>query len=81
MKTPRRKVSVVRINEEIPNCFHSKLPISSAKKKDLVDLCKNGTIPEEYFHYYNNLLCDSTLMDALPEPDFLDEFSEDTDND
>ena len=43
----------------LPNkCYERKLPISSAKFKDLSDLCNNGIIPEK-FHttYVHCMLC------------------------
>lgn len=43
----------------IPKCYGSRLPISSAKKKDLLDLCKDS-IPEYHHRYYSNLSCTET---------------------
>ncbi|XP_053394182.1 uncharacterized protein LOC123551820 isoform X2 [Mercenaria mercenaria] len=38
----------VKLNEVVPNKYRQKLPVSAAKKKDLMTLCKNGAIPKDY---------------------------------
>ncbi|XP_053372702.1 uncharacterized protein LOC128546312 [Mercenaria mercenaria] len=38
----------VKLNEVVPNKYRQKLPVSAAKKKDLITLCKNGAIPKDY---------------------------------
>ena len=35
--------------------YKAKIPISAAKKKDLIQLCDKGIIPEEFHAYYNSL--------------------------
>ena len=42
---------------------------------------KDGTIPDEYFHYYNNLPSSTSIKDTLPEPDFLDDDNEEETDD
>ncbi|XP_045161170.2 uncharacterized protein LOC123526189 [Mercenaria mercenaria] len=37
----------VKLNEVVPNKYRQKLPVSAAKKKDLMTLCKNGAIPKD----------------------------------
>ena len=56
----------------LQRCYKEMLPISEAKKKDLVDLCKSGIIPIEYHPFYDNLKDSSTQQDRLPEPDVED---------
>jgi len=54
---------------EIPKRYKSKQSISSAKKKDLLNLCKNGVIPHEYHEFYKGLPADKKVPDTLPDPD------------
>ena len=61
---------------DLKYCYDNKIPISDAKKKDLLALCKDGTIPEEYQSYYNNIPSDSTVKDMVPEPDLYDEMDD-----
>lgn len=42
------------------------LPISAAKKKDLLKLCTTGVIPEEYHGWYQSLTCEE-FIDRLPD--------------
>jgi hypothetical protein len=58
--------------DELPPRYSSKLASSSAKKKDLLSLCKRGVIPELYHHYYNSLRTDCEVKDWLPMPDILE---------
>ena len=39
------------------------------KKKDLVNLCKNCTIPREFHEYYKTLPSSQSTKDILMEPD------------
>ncbi|KAJ8319696.1 hypothetical protein KUTeg_002739 [Tegillarca granosa] len=47
--------------------------------KDLLSLCADGTVPEEYHPYYSNLKSSDSVKDTIPEPDFYDDI-EDTDD-
>ena len=58
--------------------YEGRLPISSAKKGDLLKLCKENTIPSVYHNFYKELPCSTRVGDRLPEPDVL-ESSEDSD--
>ncbi|CAC5359200.1 unnamed protein product [Mytilus coruscus] len=49
----------------------SKLQISTAKKADLLSLCKSGVIPTTY--HYESLPVGKLVKDTLPEPDITDE--------
>ena len=58
--------------------YNKPLPINE-KKKDLVQLCKDGVIPRHYYQLYTSLQSANTA-DRLPEPDFEeDESSSDSD--
>ncbi|KAH3725266.1 hypothetical protein DPMN_051100, partial [Dreissena polymorpha] len=45
---------------------------ATAKKKDLISLCRNGTIPSEYHKYYEDIPDDKNVRDCLPDPDALE---------
>ncbi|KAK7089570.1 hypothetical protein V1264_024516 [Littorina saxatilis] len=53
--------------------YSSKLPISEAKKRDLLSLCKSAIIPEQHHDYYKALPSSTSAADKLPEPDFEEE--------
>ncbi len=55
-----------------PRKYGSKLPISAAKKKDLIQICKSGIIPSEYLEYYRSLPAHQSVTDRLPEPDAME---------
>lgn len=59
--------------------YRQPLPISHAKKRDLLKLCSDLVIPSCYHGYYNSLPS-GNLLDRLPEPDII-ESSDDTDCD
>ena len=52
--------------------YTHKLPISEAKKKDLVSLCQSGIIPEDCQGYYYSLPTKKGMKDRIPVPDPLD---------
>ena len=51
--------------------YSEKLPISVEKKKNLLQLCSDGTVPEDFHEFYRNLptKTSSKCDDMLPEPD------------
>ena len=55
--------------------YHAKLPVSEEKKKDLLQLCADGTTPVEYHDYYKCLPTSWIEKEKLPEPD-IEEDSE-----
>ena len=57
--------------------YNKKIPISSAKKKDLIDLCKSGVIPEEFWPFYERLETDQNITDRLQEADVVEESDDD----
>ena len=52
--------------------YSDQLPISSAKKADLMQLCKNGTIPTCYHEFYSHLPSSHGRENRLPVPDELE---------
>jgi hypothetical protein len=52
--------------DTIPPCYNAKLPITQAKKNDLLGLCKKGIIPEEYHPYYHSLPTATSARDLIP---------------
>lgn len=76
-------VKIVRdgkLREAVPNKYRQKIPISAAKKRDLMTLCKNGTIPKDHHDYYKNLPSSSTVKDKLPESDIEESDRDESDN-
>ena len=65
----------------IPRKYDSKLPISAAKKKDLMQMCRKGVIPTEFHDFYESLPSNSSAPDKLGEPDTIeDESGNDTED-
>ena len=62
----------------LPLCYKDKLPISEAKKRDLLSLCTSGVIPEEHQDFFRKLSSSSSVGDKLPQPDINDSASTDT---
>ncbi|XP_062577208.1 uncharacterized protein LOC134239069 [Saccostrea cucullata] len=56
-------------SKNLPRKYNGKQPVSQAKKKDLLNLCKSKVISPEYHDYYKNLPCSNNVVDRLPEPD------------
>ena len=61
--TKRGRASDVTISDELPQRYNSKLPISAAKKKDLLAICKSGIVPLEYQEYCKSLRCQQMVTD------------------
>lgn len=57
----------------IRNKFNAQLPISSAKYKDLINLCNSGVIPNRAHYFYKGLTSSDTRRNCLPEPDYTEE--------
>lgn len=53
--------------------YTERIPISQAKKRDLLKLCRDNQIPKYYHSFYENLPDSETVRDRLPEPDAEDE--------
>jgi hypothetical protein len=52
----------------VQQAYRSRLPISAAKKKDLMKLLTDRIIPPEYEEWYRSLPVSDTSRDSLPEP-------------
>lgn len=65
--------------EQMPRRYTQKLPISKAKKKDLVSLCQSGAIPNEYHEFYKTLPSSKDTRDRLPQPDATESGDSDLD--
>lgn len=57
----------------IHHLYQEHLKISEAKKKDLVNLCTKGIIPEELHGWFRNLKARVEVKDGLPEPAINDD--------
>ncbi|KAI5646050.1 hypothetical protein NE865_01943 [Phthorimaea operculella] len=53
--------------------YEDRLPISEAKKKDLVKLCTTKVIPEELHGWYRSLASTADTDERIPEPDVNEE--------
>src|SRR6218665_1439306 len=59
--------------DTLPNLYSGPVQISSAKYKDLIDLCEAKIIHKDYHPFYLSLRPDNTVQDCLPETDIEDE--------
>jgi len=62
----------------IPKKYNEQLPVSLAKKRDLMNLTKKGVIPQDYFSFFDNLpsangIRDQALWNLDDEQETLDE--------
>jgi len=62
----------------IPKKYNEQLPVSLAKKRDLMNLIKKGVIPQDYFSFFDNLpsangIRDQALWNLDDEQETLDE--------
>lgn len=64
----RRRTQTVELNPAYKNL----LPLSAAKKGDILKLCNSGLIPEELIPWYKSLPSSSGASDSVPEPSFDD---------
>ena len=77
-KKNRNKAMVKEV--EVKQKYSCLRSISTAKKQDLVRLCRTGAIPAIYLPFYEALPSDLGINDRLPEPDVYQE-DEDSDPD
>lgn len=73
-KSTRRKGWIVQLE----TWYNQKIPISTQKKTDLIQLCNKEIIPEEFHQYFEVLPVNKKLKDKIPVPSH-DEESEETD--
>ena len=69
MRRKREKIPRVWSEQNLQPLFTEGRPISVLKYNDLVYMCTSLAIPKDYHAFYHNLKHDSTVRDALPEPD------------
>lgn len=81
-KSARKKSRLVEPSAEtsgsaiaLQQKYKGLLPISKAKKKDLMDLCRSRVIDADYHAWYEALPEASDLVDKLPLPDIAEESS------
>ncbi len=75
-KKTRRSADSEQHHLEIIPKYNARLPISAAKKKDLLKLVKTGSIDEKHRKYYESLPCDEYIVDSLAEPDICESDSD-----
>ena len=68
MTRTRRKTHASTNLQIIPAAYSTKIPISVAKKQDLVKLCQKDIIPEEFHSYYMALPTSACCSDRIPAP-------------
>lgn len=51
----RPSISLLSNLPTLAQCYKSRLPISAAKKNDLLALCKSGVIPKEHHEFFKRL--------------------------
>jgi len=64
----RSKGRPMNCSSDLPLCYQSKIPISEAKKRDLLNLCKKDIIPDDFHAYYAALPCSTKEHDKAPGP-------------
>jgi len=60
----------------LTSAYPQPLPVSEAKKRDLLKLCKSGAITSRYHDFYTALRTSGSVEDCLPQPhssEMLDE--------
>ena len=72
----RRKRADVTIHE-LPRRYDRRLPISDAKKRDLLDLCYLGIVPKKHHSYYLAIPSNTSVPDRLAEPDVTEDIDSD----
>ena len=65
---------------DLGQAYQTRIPISEAKKKDLVKLCTQLVIPPEMHEWYKSLPTTSRTKDRLPEPAVGDSADDDDDS-
>ncbi|KAL0829559.1 hypothetical protein ABMA28_003070 [Loxostege sticticalis] len=58
---------------DLPDCYPKVLPISELKHKDLMKLCTDKVIPQQFQAEYLNLTFSKKIKDCLAESDIEDE--------
>jgi len=53
----------------LKRAYMSPLPVSAAKKSDLLKLCASGAIKPKFHAFYHSLTTSDSVRDCLPQPD------------
>ena len=69
----RQSSASTAISDVLEQAYNGPIPISKAKKDDLMSLVASGAVPECYRDFYESLPCRNNVRDALPEPDVEEE--------
>lgn len=74
-KRPKRRRDKEPHEASLNKLYSQPVPITKAKKNDLITLCEKGVIPEEYHGWFSSLLS-TNEPDRLPEPAVDEDSSE-----
>ena len=66
IRSTRKRGIKVKLQEATP-LYTNKLPVSQAKKADLMSLCASGIIPSEFHKYYADLPSNKTSRDTVDD--------------
>ena len=58
---------------EVPPKYNEKLPVTAAKKKDLLSMCESGIVPDENHSFYRGAFCKSDRKVTCPDIEECDE--------
>ena len=70
---------IQNLENVVKQSYTARIPISAAKKSDLLKLCTTGAIPPTYEKYYSELPSCEDVHDRLPSPDVEEEEDIETD--
>lgn len=73
-KSAKSSVVEIQYKTRVPlmSCYRSRLPIAKAKYDDLVKLCKDKVIPDQFQKEFTDIPCSASAKDTLPESDIED---------
>jgi hypothetical protein len=69
VKQPKRGKPSSMSLQNLPRKYKSRLSISTAKKEDLLSLCRSGVIPADCSSFYEALPVNKSTKNRLAEPD------------
>ena len=73
VKQPKRGKPSSMSLQNLPRKYKSRLSISTAKKEDLLSLCRSGVIPADCSSFYEALPVNKSTKNRLTEPDMEEE--------
>lgn len=76
-KKQKKDLPDIALLTSIPKVYRSTLPISEAKKKNLIKMCKDDIFPEELHNWIYNLKTEKNVIDRIPDADIGDESEDD----